>query len=413
MENFRETLERLKKQLAASRFLRWWLSELASMVPARLRQTGLDAGKLALVGLDRPEVVLKCLENGRIREISRLNLDVLDPAGQRLALLQGLDKVRAGLREVALTLPRDRVLRKTLTLPLAAGENLRQVLEFQMEQHTPFSASQVYFGYRVTERDFERNQLQLEFVATPSAAVDEAVKSLVNWGAEVRAVVAEDMLAAGPLVNMLPAAQGRAVSPLLQGGNSWLAGLLLLLVLVAMAMPLVIKREAVTQLLPWVDKGRKAAEATDILRRELETRVETHNYLLEKRQALPPVITALDELTRVLPDDTWVQQMDIKGKELQIQGETASSSKLVSLFEQSRMFHEASFRSPLTKGQATGAERYHLALEIRPLPASPPASPPAVAQRAPEQAEKPPAPPAADQTAPENRNPIPAQEKKP
>lgn len=416
MENFKETVARLKKRLVASRFPRWWLGELASMVPAGLRQTGLDAGSIALVELARREVILKRLENGKIRAVARLALDSLDPAGQRQAFLQGLDKVRPGLREVALTLPRDQVLRKTLALPLATAENLRQVLEFQMELHTPFNASQVHFGYRVIERDFDGKQLRLEFAATPRAAVDEAVKSLVGWGGEVRAVVAEEMLAAGHLVNLLPVAQGRMAPSMLQGVNTWLAGLLMLLVLGAMALPVVIKREAVTQLLPWVEKGRKAAEAADALRHDLDARVEAHNYLLEKRQALPPVIIALEELTRVLPDDTWVQQLEIKGKELQIQGETASSSKLVSLFEQSRMFHDASFRSPLTKGQATGAERYHLALQIRPLPAqpaTPPAPTPAAVQPVPAPADNASAPAAAEPKSPENKNPVPAVEKKP
>jgi general secretion pathway protein L len=96
--------------------------------------------------------------------------------------------------------------------------------------------------------------------------------------------------------------------------------------------------------------------------------------VLEKRQKTPAVIQVLEELTRVLPDDTWVQTLDIKGKELQIQGETASSVRLIGLFEQSSVFKDSSFRSPLTKGQVSGTERYQLALQIRP-PALPTVAP--------------------------------------
>jgi general secretion pathway protein L len=149
----------------------------------------------------------------------------------------------------------------------------------------------------------------------------------------------------------------------------------LLLALAALIAPVVIKREAVSQVLPWVEKGKRAAEATDSLRKELESRVAEHNYLLKKKQELPPVVLALEELTRILPDDTWVQQLDIKGTELQIQGETASSSKLIGLFEQSKMFHDAGFRSPLTKGQGASAEHYQLAAELRPVPIRPPETP--------------------------------------
>ena len=148
------------------------------------------------------------------------------------------------------------------------------------------------------------------------------------------------------------------------GPNPWLAALLILLALAALTAPLVIKREAVVQLLPWVEKAKAAAETVDTVRRDLEARVDQHNYLLIKRQATPTVIQTLEELTRVLPDDTWVQSLDIKGNELLIQGETGSSVRMIGLFEQSSLFKDASFRAPLTKGQGSGMDRFQLALQV-------------------------------------------------
>ena len=191
-ENYRQTLLGLKKKLLASRFLRWWLGELSSLVPSQMRSPSLDAESLTLVHHDESVVLLRRFQNGQLRDADSLMLQTLDPAGQRELFLAALDKAGAGLRDVVLTLPRDRILRKTLTLPLATEENLRQVLEFQMEEHTPFPASRLYFGYRVTGRDFDRGQLAVEFVATPRDGVDASVKALNDWGATVRAVVAED-----------------------------------------------------------------------------------------------------------------------------------------------------------------------------------------------------------------------------
>lgn len=370
-EDYKQTLVRLKKLLVSSRFLRWWLGELSSVVPAALRPGGLDSESFTLVRLEQGRVFLRLFDNGGVQDAGSVALQTLDASAQRQAFVTALDKVRNGQRDVVIELPSERVLRKTLTLPLATEENLRQVLEFQMEEYTPFPISQVYFGHRVVGRDFARGQLAVEFAATPRDAVDEAVQTLNDWGCVVRAAVAQDMLVAGSLINLLPAAQGMPPSLLTRGPNPWLAAMVVLLAIAAIAMPVVIKREALLQMQPWLEKGKTAAEAADALRRDLETRVQDHNYLLEKRQALPAVIVALEELTRILPDDTWVQQLDIKGKELQIQGETASSVKLIGLFEQSGRFYDASFRSPLTKGQTAGAERYQLALQMRPVPASP------------------------------------------
>lgn len=334
-EDYKPSLNRLKERLTSNRFLRWWMAELSELVPAWLRSPKISTEQFAAISLEQ------------------VNAQWTPPSGDP--------------RPLALALPVNRVLRKVVRLPLATEENLRQVLEFQIEQHTPFNSSQVYFGISVVERDFERGTLSADLIVTPRAVVDQAIKTMADRGGVVSAVFSADMLANGHLVNLLPAAVGRAPSPWFQGANLWLLALVGVMGLAAMILPLAVKREAVIQLHPWVDKGKNAAEAVDSVRRELEMRIDQHNFLLEKRQMFPTVIQTLEELTRVLPDDTWVLTLDIKGKELQIQGETASSVKLIGLFEQSSMFKDASFRSPLTKGQSSGTERYQLALQVRPV----------------------------------------------
>ena len=96
-----------------------------------------------------------------------------------------------------------------------------------------------------------------------------------------------------------------------------------------------------------------------------------------------------------------------KGWEVQIQGETTISSQLASIIEDSPMFREATFKSPLIKGQGQGSERFHLAAELEPTPVPtaqalddkrpPPVVTPvrAVERQAEDRAPQPDAPPAA------------------
>ncbi|HXJ79648.1 MAG TPA: PilN domain-containing protein, partial [Candidatus Methylomirabilis sp.] len=79
-----------------------------------------------------------------------------------------------------------------------------------------------------------------------------------------------------------------------------------------------------------------------------------------------------EELTRLLPDNTWVQQFDVKNvgkvREVQISGETASSSKLIEILEGSTLLQNAAFRGTVTRGQTQGTERFLIAAEVRPRP---------------------------------------------
>ena len=94
----------------------------------------------------------------------------------------------------------------------------------------------------------------------------------------------------------------------------------------------------------------------------------------------------LEELTKLLPDDTFVMQLDFDGKTVQVLGETASSSSMVETIEGSPLFKDVAFKSPLTKIQGSPFDRFQIgaALDgaIRPKPepakgesASPPAVP--------------------------------------
>jgi general secretion pathway protein L len=334
LNNFNNTWVGLKKRIQTNQFFRWWFGELSSMVPGWMRSTVLTLDQYILIPL------------------SQVKAGMTKPAV-------------ASLRVAAITLSPIQILRKTITLPLAAEENLRQVLAFQAEQHTPFPANKIYFNYVVLTRDFDAGRLTVEFVAAPRGAIDIAVNTLAEMGIEVRALFVDELIAKGSLLNLMPVAQVSAPSPWRHGANPWLAGLVVILVLVALLAPSIVKRQAVVQLLPWADKGKKAAEAVNAVRADLDQRVETHNYLLEKREASPAVIQILQELTHVLPDDTWVQAFDLKGKELQIQGETGSSSRLIGLFEQSSLFRDARLGT-LFKGQLAGTERYQLTIQLRP-----------------------------------------------
>jgi hypothetical protein len=85
-------------------------------------------------------------------------------------------------------------------------------------------------------------------------------------------------------------------------------------------------------------------------------------------------------VTHLLPDDTWLTQLEIKtsgrGKEAQhdllIRGESANAGRLVTLLEDSRMFAQAAPRSPTTKIQPGPGEIFDLGAQLKPVAPPPP-----------------------------------------
>lgn len=365
---YRQRLAQLTKHPKVAGFLRWWLTELKALLPAQWHSSGVGFSDAAVVQLSASGARVNRVENSRLAEIGGLDLKSTASPDQRSAFRALLDKVPGGSGKVALGIPAESVLLRKMHLPLAVEENLDNVLAFEMDRHTPFKADQVYFDYRILQRDAQNNRMELEIAVAPRDAVDRLVAQLAGWGVTPVAVAIAEQGVLNEFFNLLPRTRRPQPASLLGRRNGGLLALVLVLAIGALLLPIVIKREAVLQLMPVVERAKNAAEATDDLHRKLDALAAQHNFLLEKKQSSPVLVVLFDELTRILPDDTWVQQFDLKGKELQVMGETGSSSKLIGLMEQSKILHDTNFRSPLTKGQNPSSERFHLGTEIKPLP---------------------------------------------
>jgi general secretion pathway protein L len=209
--------------------------------------------------------------------------------------------------------------------------------------------------------------------------------------------VREDLGHGGAHLDLLPSEQrGERESSRERLIQASLIGLVALLALVALLLPVWHKRDAVISTFPIVSKARQDAEATDAIARNLEKQVADYNFLLAKKHGSYPALAYLEEVTRLLPDNTWLQQMDLKtvGKvrEIQLSGETSSSSRLIELLEQSRVLQNAAPRGTVTRGSQPNTERFMIAAEPRPralpeatpvadipVPVAPAAAPPAAA----------------------------------
>jgi general secretion pathway protein L len=113
-----------------------------------------------------------------------------------------------------------------------------------------------------------------------------------------------------------------------------------------------------------MDQADRATQKVEQLRDRVQAEQQTYNLLSEKKRTQPSAILLLDELTRLLPKDTWVQQLNLNGNTLQIQGDTGSASKLIGLIENSRVLSGASFTAPLTKGAGENTEHFQLSAQV-------------------------------------------------
>lgn len=77
----------------------------------------------------------------------------------------------------------------------------------------------------------------------------------------------------------------------------------------------------------------------------------------------PSALEIHKEIVMNLPENSWLKQFNIKGDTVEIQGISASSSGLVPLLENSLLFEEVKFLSPITKDK-DGNDLFRIGLKI-------------------------------------------------
>ena len=350
---------------------RWWTAELRGMLPASItRLIDGDAVATNVMVDERGLTILNTrTESGKPHVAERVPIDALASN----PLLR--DLIAAGRDRVRLVLTPDQAMVKSIMLPIATEENLREVVGFELDRHTPFTPDQAYYDAQIVRRDTQQEKIVVTLVVASKAEVASLLDMLRRAGLTCASVGIDDDAAENAVaVDLQPLADKppRRLSRV-HRINVGLLVLAVLLALVAIILPIWQKREAVKELIPLAEKSGTEFLISERVYSEYTKLAAEYNFMASRKHAAYPVVTVLEELARTFPDTTWVQKLDIKpnGKvrEVILLGEAQSTSKVIENLEQSplSLFQNSKQQSATTRLQSN-TERFHVSAEVKPRP---------------------------------------------
>jgi general secretion pathway protein L len=337
-------------------FWRWWSGELVELLPEKLQKAIAQRQQKLYVEVEEDTFLLSLGNRAAQREILRLALDAADAEDE---------DIPREVQQTILLLPDDKVLAKRITLPAAAEENLHEVLGFEMDLHTPFQAADVYYDYTVVGRDTTRGNVTVDLVYAPRDAVDALLDGTTNLGMKTDIVTCRrrDNANLQP-VNLLPQEKRRVKRFDVKNLNLALTALLAVLVFAAVTIPIVQKNRAIEALEAQVQAAAADARQGAELRQDLEKMAEASQFLVGKKASDVMIVEIIDEISRILPDHTWIARLDLKGSELQLQGQSSAASSLIGIIESSPRFENVRFASPVVQIAGTDNDRVHIVATV-------------------------------------------------
>jgi general secretion pathway protein L len=340
-----------------------WRRELARFVRELLASPLARGGELVLLDIEADQVIVKLASGDDVHEIGRAAGDGESRAREISSLLAASELVPRGTADVAVELPDDDVLRRRFELPAAGRSTLARAVPFELERLSPIEADRLYYDFSILESLKSKKQVEIELRIVKRSTVDSAIASAHAAGLRVGAIrFAGDPREADwrsfPLDRRAwLGLKWRQWNVLALGAAAIVLGIAVVFAAylrgVSAAGALADELEAA---------GRRAAVVHRLLHDIGDVRAQIE-FPLEQKRA-PFLLAILSELTRVLPDGTWLTEFQLDGSKVHIQGFSKSASDVVGVVDRSPIFANAQFMAPL-QSAPNGLERFDLSFDVK------------------------------------------------
>lgn len=267
----------------------------------------------------------------------------------------------------AVLLSADKVLLRSLRLPSMPPKTLQGAVLLDVQTMSPFGEDQTLWAYVVRPGAQLSAAQQVDVAITSRSLVAEELQE--HYANLPQGVIPEVWVNAAENPIMLGGFGEQRRLQLEAKQRRWLAaGLLGTL---ALAIGLAITPTAQLRLRA-IDAGNQLAKLTrstsEVVgkRQGLMAEAESVSELLARQQQQIDHVRVMAALTRVLPDDTAVQRVQIKGTKLSVQGLSDNTSEVVELLSREPGFREVRLPSAVTRASRSSKESFALEAVIDP-----------------------------------------------
>ena len=339
-------------------FLAWWKEELWHLLPAAVRESFQRGKNDLIIEFDNDTVAVTEMRTGR-RKSRRLGSYGGTELREFISSIASFRLTRPGIR---LRVPFAQCLVRRIAVPATARHKLKDIVKLDLASGVPLAAEEYLSAYY--ERAGDGEKIELESVVLKRRFIERELGIMADAGYPAAALDAWDETGQHALpVNLLPVTPDPRRLLLSKASAAMLIGAALLLP-VALQLAWWGKENALARLDAQIGEWKSRANR---VMSEVEATTSLSEALagVRRRKLLDPSPLAYwNELAALIPDDGWVTNLVIEPRKISLMGGSQSPADLIGILEQSPLFSEASFSSPVTRDPATGVDRF--AIEMRP-----------------------------------------------
>ncbi len=251
-------------------------------------------------------------------------------------------------------------LSRSVSLPKEARSDLTQILQFDLDRLTPFSAGDVYVDFRIEKTNRDAQKMDVALAAIPKNVIDSVVSHARTHGLSIKSIALEgspkfNFSKFAPKTARGHASALRRYGPVALGVCALIGGL---------GIKINDQKNTIRKLDTDISSLRLEAEAHAIRRKQFEDQVTATQTIATAKTSRRTFTELLAELTRLVPDNAYLIQLIVDERTVELYGMAENAATLINVLEQSNMFHAPRFASPVTMDNEAGREQFHLKAQI-------------------------------------------------
>ncbi len=339
-----------------------WRGELVLLAGEWMRALRQPAQDIARLSISPVEIVAWHLRDEQWRELGRFSRDA-DGADALATRLAQAELLHGGRADCVLQFDDAVILRSRARLPKTSETALRGAMGFELKRLSPVPPGELYFDVFVTRHDKATNRVELASRALRRRIADDAIAFAASAGLSVAAIrLGADARPAD--WRHYPVNKTALLRQAWKRWGSAALAVLAIVLLLATAIAALMRggMQDATLSAHIADGQARAAIVSRIEHKTLALRDQA--AFVADRKVQPSFLGTLAALTDVLPDGTWLINLQVADGKLHLQGYSHAASDLPVLLDRSGRFRNVQFGAPVVSNEADGTERFDLTADI-------------------------------------------------
>jgi general secretion pathway protein L len=343
----------------ARRFLDWWASELSELL-----SIGASSRKWDVLFLRRETGCDVFVRSGeRIEQVGTPQTG----SDELVKELRGhLGRRSAARLQIVLRLQPGEIVQSRVNVPAAARDVMEPVLRHQIERLAPWPAEKAVLAYEIAGPAQEAGMLDVRVAITSRQKIDALVEELASLGYRPGVVDFGPDTETEPRLNLLPSQSthdrrtGQRVLSMIAIAYA-VAVIVSALGLLGVAQNLSELSSLNSQL-----EQLRARSGLDQYAEGFARDQRREALLAAEKLAQPSSAIVLEVLSRAVPDDAWLDRLEIVQGAVRLVGNAANATAIIGRIEESGHFADVQFAAPTTRAETDNFESFTITAQVVP-----------------------------------------------